>query len=146
MICADMAKKWARCCQSTLVISTSSRYASCTKAVACSVWPSRSFRDATQRAIHMRRQLLQRAPVAFGPGAKKERRLRCLLVLHLRNSFSASSRAISSRARPTPMSGKSSRLMRSALAKADSRKARVVEMRFFGGLSVDETAEVLGFP
>ena len=30
-----------------------------------------------------------------------------------------------------------------ALAKIDARKARVVEMRFFGGLSVDETAEVL---
>jgi RNA polymerase sigma factor (TIGR02999 family) len=30
-----------------------------------------------------------------------------------------------------------------ALAKLDPRKARVVEMRFFGGLSVDETAEVL---
>jgi RNA polymerase sigma factor (TIGR02999 family) len=30
-----------------------------------------------------------------------------------------------------------------ALAKVDSRKARVVEMRFFGGLSVDEAAEVL---
>jgi RNA polymerase sigma factor (TIGR02999 family) len=30
-----------------------------------------------------------------------------------------------------------------ALANVDSRKARVVEMRFFGGLSVDETAEVL---
>ena len=30
-----------------------------------------------------------------------------------------------------------------ALAEADERKARVVEMRFFGGLSVDETAEVL---
>ena len=29
------------------------------------------------------------------------------------------------------------------LAKADSRKARVVELRFFGGLSVEETAEVL---
>lgn len=29
------------------------------------------------------------------------------------------------------------------LAKVDSRKSRVVEMRFFGGLSVDETAEVL---
>ena len=29
------------------------------------------------------------------------------------------------------------------LAKADARKARVVEMRFFGGLSVEETAEVL---
>ena len=31
-----------------------------------------------------------------------------------------------------------------ALARFDSRKAQVVEMRFFGGLSVDETAEVLG--
>ena len=31
----------------------------------------------------------------------------------------------------------------SALAKIDERKARVVEMRFFGGLSVRETAEVL---
>jgi RNA polymerase sigma factor (TIGR02999 family) len=30
-----------------------------------------------------------------------------------------------------------------ALAKIDWRKARVVELRFFGGLSVDETAEVL---
>lgn len=29
------------------------------------------------------------------------------------------------------------------LAKEDERKARVVEMRFFGGLSVQETAEVL---
>ena len=30
-----------------------------------------------------------------------------------------------------------------ALAAFDARKARVVELRFFGGLSVDETAEVL---
>jgi RNA polymerase sigma factor (TIGR02999 family) len=30
------------------------------------------------------------------------------------------------------------------LAKADERKSRVLEMRFFGGLSVEETAEVLG--
>ena len=30
-----------------------------------------------------------------------------------------------------------------ALARFDSRKAHVVELRFFGGLSVDETAEVL---
>lgn len=30
-----------------------------------------------------------------------------------------------------------------ALAKVDERKARVVEMRFFGGLSVEETAEIL---
>ena len=29
------------------------------------------------------------------------------------------------------------------LAKVDSRKSRVVELRFFGGLSVEETAEVL---
>ena len=31
-----------------------------------------------------------------------------------------------------------------ALAEMDGRKARVVELRFFGGLSVEETAEVLG--
>jgi RNA polymerase sigma factor (TIGR02999 family) len=31
----------------------------------------------------------------------------------------------------------------SALAEVDSRKSKVVEYRFFGGLSVDETAEVL---
>lgn len=31
-----------------------------------------------------------------------------------------------------------------ALEKMDERKARVVEMKFFGGLSVEETAEVLG--
>ncbi len=30
-----------------------------------------------------------------------------------------------------------------ALAKFDERKARVIELRFFGGLSVEETAEVL---
>jgi RNA polymerase sigma factor (TIGR02999 family) len=30
------------------------------------------------------------------------------------------------------------------LAKVDGRKSRVLEMRFFGGLSVEETAEVLG--
>jgi RNA polymerase sigma factor (TIGR02999 family) len=30
-----------------------------------------------------------------------------------------------------------------ALAMLDARKARVVELRFFGGLSVDETAEIL---
>ena len=30
-----------------------------------------------------------------------------------------------------------------ALAKIDQRKARVIELRFFAGLSVDETAEVL---
>src|SRR5262249_30856649 len=30
-----------------------------------------------------------------------------------------------------------------ALAERDPRKARVVELRFFGGLSVEETAEVL---
>ena len=31
-----------------------------------------------------------------------------------------------------------------ALARADARKARVVELRFFGELSVEDTAEVLG--
>jgi len=31
-----------------------------------------------------------------------------------------------------------------SLAKLDARKARVVELRYFGGLSVDETAEALG--
>ena len=31
-----------------------------------------------------------------------------------------------------------------ALATIDSRKSQVVELRFFGGMSVDETAEVLG--
>jgi RNA polymerase sigma factor (TIGR02999 family) len=30
-----------------------------------------------------------------------------------------------------------------ALAAFDSRKSQVVEMRFFGGLNIDETAEVL---
>ncbi len=30
-----------------------------------------------------------------------------------------------------------------ALAVKDARKSRVVELRFFGGLSVEETAEVL---
>jgi RNA polymerase sigma factor (TIGR02999 family) len=31
-----------------------------------------------------------------------------------------------------------------SLAKIDARKARVVELRYFGGLTVEETAEVLG--
>jgi RNA polymerase sigma-70 factor, ECF subfamily len=31
----------------------------------------------------------------------------------------------------------------SALAQIDPRKAQVIELRFFGGLSVEETAEVL---
>ncbi len=31
----------------------------------------------------------------------------------------------------------------SSLAKIDARKARVVELRFFGGLTLEETAEVL---
>ena len=31
-----------------------------------------------------------------------------------------------------------------ALARVDGRKAQVVEMRFFGGLSIEETAEALG--
>jgi RNA polymerase sigma-70 factor (ECF subfamily) len=31
-----------------------------------------------------------------------------------------------------------------ALAAFDARKCRVIELRFFGGLSVEETAEVLG--
>jgi RNA polymerase sigma factor (TIGR02999 family) len=31
-----------------------------------------------------------------------------------------------------------------ALARVDARKGRVVELRYFGGLSVEETAEVLG--
>jgi RNA polymerase sigma factor (TIGR02999 family) len=31
-----------------------------------------------------------------------------------------------------------------SLATIDERKSRIVELRFFGGLSVDETAEVLG--
>jgi RNA polymerase sigma factor (sigma-70 family) len=31
-----------------------------------------------------------------------------------------------------------------ALSKVDPRKGRVVELRYFGGLSVEETAEVLG--
>lgn len=31
-----------------------------------------------------------------------------------------------------------------ALAQIDERKCRVVELRYFGGLSIEETAEVLG--
>jgi len=30
------------------------------------------------------------------------------------------------------------------LAKLDARQSRIVEMRFFGGLSIEETADVLG--
>ena len=31
-----------------------------------------------------------------------------------------------------------------ALSEVDARKAKAIELRFFGGLSVEETAEVLG--
>ncbi|HEY7545191.1 MAG TPA: ECF-type sigma factor, partial [Blastocatellia bacterium] len=31
-----------------------------------------------------------------------------------------------------------------ALAAIDARKSQIVELRFFGGLSVEETAEVIG--
>ncbi|MBV8810207.1 MAG: RNA polymerase subunit sigma-70, partial [Acidobacteriaceae bacterium] len=31
-----------------------------------------------------------------------------------------------------------------SLAKFDDRKSRIVELRFFGGLNAEETAEVLG--
>lgn len=34
-------------------------------------------------------------------------------------------------------------MMHSALAEMDARKSRVVELRFFGGLSIEKTAEVL---
>jgi RNA polymerase sigma factor (TIGR02999 family) len=49
---------------------------------------------------------------------------------------------------PDVASGRAGELIRlddalNALAKVDPRKAQVVEMRFFGGLSVEETAEVL---
>ena len=35
------------------------------------------------------------------------------------------------------------RYLLKALAAVDPRKSRVVELRFFGGLSIEETAEVL---
>jgi RNA polymerase sigma-70 factor, ECF subfamily len=49
---------------------------------------------------------------------------------------------------PDVMSGRARELIAlddtlNALAKLDGRKARVIELRFFGGLSVVETAEVL---
>ena len=50
---------------------------------------------------------------------------------------------------PDPLSKRGSELLAvddalSTLSQIDSRKARVVELRFFGGLNVEETAEVLG--
>ena len=49
---------------------------------------------------------------------------------------------------PDPTSGRSDELVAvddalNALAKLDPRKAKVIELRFFGGLSVEETAAVL---
>jgi len=49
---------------------------------------------------------------------------------------------------PDPSSGRSGELIAiddalADFAKLDPRKANVIELRFFGGLSVDETAEVL---
>ena len=31
-----------------------------------------------------------------------------------------------------------------SLSKIDARKSRVVELRYFGGLNIEETAEILG--
>ena len=49
---------------------------------------------------------------------------------------------------PSPSSGRTAELLAldealSRLEQLDARKARVIELRFFGGLSVEETAEVL---
>jgi DNA-directed RNA polymerase specialized sigma24 family protein len=46
------------------------------------------------------------------------------------------SRTTSRRTSPTTLA--------SGSAKFDARKAKVVELRYFGGMSVEETAEVLG--
>jgi len=44
MACAAMAKKWPRLCQATRSWPTRRKYASCTSAVVCRVWPGRSRR------------------------------------------------------------------------------------------------------
>ena len=43
----------------------------------------------------------------------------------------------------TPSTQEVTQLLLSELAEFDERKSKVVELRFFGGLSVKETAEVL---
>ena len=64
-------------------------------------------------------------------------------------SAAVNSAAIESRTRSTPPRGSSLRELialddaLSTLAKVDPRKAQIVELRFFGGLSVEETAEVV---
>ena len=48
------------------------------------------------------------------------------------------------RRRSSKRGGDALRLALDALARIDPRKSRVVELRYFGGLNIEETAEVLG--
>ena len=57
-------------------------------------------------------------------------------------------RCLSTRAGPAPISERSAELLEldealTRLEQMDVRKAKVIELRFFGGLSVEEAAEVL---
>ena len=79
MICADTAKKWARCCQSTLVMSMSFQVrfvhqGGGLQRVSGPLIAQVGSCNATQGAIHMGCQLLQRILISPGPGAEE---LRC---------------------------------------------------------------------
>ena len=56
--------------------------------------------------------------------------------------FALDETAVVSPARPSDLVALDEALTK--LAEIDPRKARVVELRFFGGLNVEETAETLG--
>jgi DNA-directed RNA polymerase specialized sigma24 family protein len=61
--------------------------------------------------------------------------------LHQCRNLENSAKSISSH---LPVPGlRRPRVTLKALAKVDERKSQVVELRFFGGLTVEETAEVL---
>jgi RNA polymerase sigma-70 factor (ECF subfamily) len=83
-------------------------------------------------AISMRRLLVERARAR---GAAKRGGERVRVTLDEQILGGSEGRSLDLIALDTALS---------ALAQLDAQQARIVELRFFGGLSVEETAEVLG--
>jgi len=104
--------------------------------------------EAYMRLVDYRRMDWQNRAHFFAVSAQLMRRI---LVEHARRRnlkrgggvphISLEEAAMVGAARPTDLVVLDDAM--NGLAQMDERKARVVEMRFFGGLSVDETAEVL---
>ena len=114
-----------------------------------SLQPTALVHEAYLRLIDQTQVSWQNRAHFFGVAAQMMRRI---LVDHARtkhrNKRGGSTRTVSldevldvGRGKPADLVALDETL--DALAGIDPRKSRVVELRFFGGLSVDETAEVL---